>query len=76
MSLNIDLSHVFNCTTCRLTVFTRRCNNTVDDAEAVAVGAPTPSWFCRARQKLFSLSDYKAGDSAAGFLPLPGGGGG
>lgn len=41
-SLNIDLSHVFNCTTCRLTVFTCRCNKTVDDAEAVAAGAPTP----------------------------------
>lgn len=62
MSLNIDLLHVFNCTTCRLTVFTCRCNNTLDDAEAVAVGAP--SWFWCVR--LFTLSDYKAGDSAAG----------
>lgn len=66
MSLNIDLLHVFNCTTCRLTVFTCHCNNTLDDAEAVAAGAPTASRFWCVRQKLFHLSDYKAGDSAAG----------
>lgn len=63
MPLNIDLLHVFNCTTCRLTVLTCRCNNTLDDAEA---GAFTPSWFWRVRQKLFNFSDYKAGNSATG----------
>lgn len=60
------LFHVFNCTTCRLTVFTCRCTNIVDDAELAAVGAPPLSWFWCVRQKLFNLSDIKAGDSAAG----------
>lgn len=60
------LLHIFNCTTYRLTVFTHVAVTTSLLLSCFGVAALALSCLWCVQQKLFNLSDIKAGDTSAG----------